>query len=217
MTPKTLLPLIRIIDDDEALLASSALLLRSMGWEVETWSDGASFLEAESLLRPGCIILDVQMPGMDGLEVQAELVRRGSRLPVLFLTAHGSIPLAVRALHRGAEDFLEKPVDSMTLVARVAQCATASAARSAEESALSEKRARFESLTPRERDVAGHVLKNEANKEIARALGLEVSTVKMHRANAFAKLGVHSPGELWQLASECGFTGEGLKDPGSIP
>lgn len=157
MTPKTLLPLIRIIDDDEALLASSALLLRSMGWEVETWSDGASFLEAESLLRPGCIILDVQMPGMDGLEVQTELVRRGSRIPVLFLTAHGSIPLAVRALHRGAEDFLEKPVDPMTLVARVAQCATASAARSAEESALSEKRARFESLTPRERDVAGHL------------------------------------------------------------
>ena len=215
MTPRTLLPLIRIIDDDEALLASSALLLRAMGWEVETWSDGASFLKAENLLRPGCIILDVQMPGMDGLEVQAELMRRGSRIPVLFLTAHGSIPLAVRALHRGAEDFLEKPVDPMTLVARVAQCATASAARSAEESALKATRARFESLTPRERDVAEHVLKNEANKEIA--LGLEVSTVKMHRANAFAKLGVHSPGELWQLASECGFTGAGRAAPGSIP
>lgn len=84
MTPRTLLPLIRIIDDDEALLASSALLLRAMGWEVETWSDGASFLKAENLLRPGCIILDVQMPGMDGLEVQAELMRRGSRIPVLF-------------------------------------------------------------------------------------------------------------------------------------
>lgn len=205
MTQPPLKPLIRIVDDDEALRTSSALLLRSMGWEVADWESGRSFLAGNPPERPGCIILDLQMPGMDGLEVQAELEKRGSRIPILFLTAHGSIPLAVHALHHGAADFLEKPVDPMTLVAKVAQCTTESAARSAQDAAATERRARFDALTPRERDVVDRVLKNEANKEIARFLGLEVSTVKMHRANAFAKLGVHSPGELWQLASESGY------------
>lgn len=199
-------PLIRIVDDDEALAASSALLLESMGWEAAAYSSGEDFLARGDFSRPGCIILDVQMPGLDGLALHEKLLALGASVPVLFLTAHGSIPLAVRAMRRGAADFLEKPVDPMTLIARVAQCAAQSSAKEAEEKILAGQRSRFESLTPREREVIDRVLANAANKEIARDLGLEVSTVKMHRANAFAKLGVHSSGELWQLASDCGLT-----------
>ncbi|MDO5532172.1 response regulator transcription factor [Sutterella sp.] len=210
-------PLIRIVDDDEALAASSALLLESMGWEVARYPDGPTFLANDDLKRPGCIVLDVQMPGMDGLEVQAELTRRGSTVPILFLSAHGSIPMAVHAMRLGAVDFLEKPVDPMQLLTKVAQCTSASSARTAADRAVAERRARFESLTPREREVVDLVLRNAANKEIARDLGLEVSTVKMHRANAFAKLGVHSPGELWKLASECGLAGDAVESGGAEP
>lgn len=199
-------PLIRIVDDDEALAASCALLLESMGWETATHASGEDFLARGDVSRPGCIILDVQMPGLDGLAVHERLLEMGSTVPVLFLTAHGSIPLAVRAMRRGAVDFLEKPVDPMSLIARVAQCAAQSSAKKAEEKMLAGRRSRFDSLTPREREVIDRVLTNAANKVIARDLGLEVSTVKMHRANAFAKLGVHSSGELWQLASDCGLT-----------
>lgn len=142
-------PLIRIVDDDEALTASSAMLLEAMGWDVAVWHSGGAFLDEADLMRPGCLVLDVRMPGLTGLDVQAELERRGSNLPILFLSAHGSIQMAVHVMRHGAVDFLEKPVEPMTL-------------------------------------------------------GIELSTVKMHRANAFAKLGVHSPGELLKMAYEAG-------------
>ena len=197
-------PLIRIVDDDEALTQSSAMLLEAMGWDVAVWHSGTAFLEEADLSRPGCLVLDVRMPGLTGLDVQAELERRGSRLPILFLSAHGSIQMAVHVMRHGAVDFLEKPVEPMTLVQRVAQCVTQSLSAKADLAAADEVKKRFERLTPRERDVIEGVLKNEPNKIIARALGIELSTVKMHRANAFAKLGVHSPGELLKMAYEAG-------------
>lgn len=190
-------PLIRIVDDDEALTASSAMLLEAMGWDVAVWHSGGAFLDEADLMRPGCLVLDVRMPGLTGLDVQAELERRGSNLPILFLSAHGSIQMAVL-------DFLEKPVEPMTLVQRVAQCVTASLSAKADDAAADEVRRRFDRLTPREREVIDGVLKNAPNKIIARTLGIELSTVKMHRANAFAKLGVHSPGELLKMAYEAG-------------
>lgn len=119
-------PLIRIVDDDEALTASSAMLLEAMGWDVAVWHSGGAFLDEADLMRPGCLVLDVRMPGLTGLDVQAELERRGSNLPILFLSAHGSIQMAVHVMRHGAVDFLEKPVEPMTLVQRVAQCVTAS-------------------------------------------------------------------------------------------
>lgn len=192
-------PLIRIVDDDEALTASSAMLLEAMGWDVAVWHSGGAFLDEADLMRPGCLVLDVRMPGLTGLDVQAELERRGSNLPILFLSAHGSIQMAVHVMRHGAVDFLEKPVEPMTLVQRVAQCVTASLSAKADE-----VRRRFDRLTPREREVIDGVLKNAPNKIIARTLGIELSTVKMHRANAFAKLGVHSPVELLKMAYEAG-------------
>lgn len=168
-------PLIRIVDDDEALTASSAMLLEAMGWDVAVWHSGGAFLDEADLMRPGCLVLDVRMPGLTGLDVQAELERRGSNLPILFLSAHGSIQMAVHVMRHGAVDFLEKPVEPMTLVQRVAQCVTASLSAKADDAAADEVRRRFDRLTPRE-----------------------------HRANAFAKLGVHSPGELLKMAYEAG-------------
>ena len=178
--------------------------LERMGWDVAVWHSGGAFLDEADLMRPGCLVLDVRMPGLTGLDVQAELERRGSNLPILFLSAHGSIQMAVHVMRHGAVDFLEKPVEPMTLVQRVAQCVTASLSAKADDAAADEVRRRFDRLTPREREVIDGVLKNAPNKIIARTLGIELSTVKMHRANAFAKLGVHSPGELLKMAYEAG-------------
>lgn len=197
-------PLIRIVDDDEALAASTALLLESMGWETVSYTDGAKFLAEDDFSRPGCIILDVRMPGLTGLDVQAQLEKIQVSVPILFLSAHGTIQMAVHTVHHGAVDFLEKPVDPMVLVQKVAQCVSDSVSSNAQALLLGSKKARFDELTPRENDVVKLVLANAANKVIARKLGLEVSTVKMHRANAFAKLGVHSPSELIKLAYEVG-------------
>ena len=175
-----------------------------MGWETVSYTDGAKFLAEDDFTRPGCIILDVRMPGMTGLDVQAQLEKIQVSVPILFLSAHGTIQMAVHTVHHGAVDFLEKPVDPMILVQKVAQCVSTSVSANAQAILLDSKKARFDELTPRENDVVRLVLANAANKVIARELGLEVSTVKMHRANAFAKLGVHSPSELIKLAYEVG-------------
>lgn len=194
--------LIRIVDDDEELARSYALLLETAGWECRVWTDGTRFLEEERFERPGCVILDMRMPGMNGLEVQKALAERGSVLPILFLSAHGTISAAVEAVRVGALDFLEKPADPDSLIEKTAAAVERGQAlwTAAERRRSIEKR--FLSLTPRERDVVEAVLDGASNKEIARRLSLEVSTVKMHRAHAFAKLDVHSPQELTLLAHE---------------
>lgn len=112
-------PLIRIVDDDQGLAQSFKLLLETMGWESIAYFDGPSFLEADDLSRPGCIVLDVRMPGMTGLEVQEALIARGSTLPILFLSAHGSIPMAVSTVQKGAIDFVEKPIEPAELLAKL--------------------------------------------------------------------------------------------------
>ncbi|MGN1209486.1 MAG: response regulator transcription factor [Duodenibacillus sp.] len=196
-------PLIRIVDDDEALKASFVLLLQTMGWDVASYGDGPSFLAQDSLEGPGCVVLDVRMPGMTGLEVQQAMAERGSLLPIVFLSAHGTISMAVHTLQQGAVDFLEKPVQPMELVQKIAQAVTQSLEICAQASQQQALRRRFESLTPREAAIVSEVLRgNDANKMIAKTLGIEVSTVKMHRANAFIKLDVHSPAELTRLAFE---------------
>ncbi len=204
-------PLIRLVDDDEALRDSFALLLETMGWKVASYGDGRSFLEKDTLEGPGCIVLDMRMPGMMGLEVQAELVRRGSMLPVLFLSAHGTISIAVQAVSRGAVDFLEKPVKPLEFIQKVSKAVTASVEALSKKTDEERRLEKFAALTPRERDVVAAVLEGAQNKVAARSLGLEVSTIKMHRANAFAKLGVHSQSELIRLAFEAGVTAATLR------
>lgn len=199
-------PLVRIVDDDAALADSFELLLTTMGWDVRYYPDGRTFLEADMLSGPGCVVLDMRMPGMTGLEVQAEMERRGATLPVLFLSAHGTISTAVHAVRHGAVDFLEKPVEPLEFVQKVSSAVTLSMQAALESAPIDALKRTFADLTPRERDVVRSVLKGEQIKETARALGLEVSTIKMHRSNAFAKFGVHSQRELLRLVLEAGVT-----------
>lgn len=198
-------PLIRIVDDDEGLAESFQLLLHAMGWEARLWTDGQAFLAEDDLEGPGCILLDVRMPGLTGLEVQAALEAKGSNLPIIFLSAHGNIAIAVQALKHGADDFLEKPVEPLMLLQRVSAAVTRSTAAAEQARAQTEGLERFARLTGREKEIVDEVLHQNANKDISRHLGIEVSTVKMHRANAFAKLGVRSPAELIELAYRTGY------------
>lgn len=199
-------PLVRIVDDDAALADSFELLLTTMGWDVRYYPDGRTFLDTDSLWGPGCVVLDMRMPGMTGLEVQAEMERRGATLPVLFLSAHGTISTAVHAVRHGAVDFLEKPVEPLEFVQKVSSAVTLSMQAALESAPIDALKRTFADLTPRERDVVRSVLKGDQIKETARALGLEVSTIKMHRSNAFAKFGVHSQRELLRLVLESGVT-----------
>jgi two-component system, LuxR family, response regulator FixJ len=197
--------IVHVVDDDASFLAATARLLRAGGYEVKTFPSAASFLANPPADSPGCVIVDLQMPGLSGLELQDALSRTGNPLPLVFLTGHGDIPTSVHAMRQGAEDFLTKPVKRQDLF-DVVQRALARAVKEREQRARRlELRARFEALTPREREVLGHVLRGQLNKQIAGDLGTSERTVKAHRANIMAKLQAQSVAELVHLAHEAGF------------
>ena len=185
-----------VVDDDEAVRQSLALLIRSMGLEAEVFESAAAFLEAYDAPRSGCLLLDIRMPGMSGLELQEELQRRAIDLPVIFITGHGDVAMAVRAMKSGAVDFIEKPFNDQQLLDRINQSLEldrqARNAR-AERSSLA---ARIELLSPREREVMGRIVAGQANKVIAIELGLSERTVEIHRAKVMTKTGARSLAEL---------------------
>lgn len=191
--------LIRIVDDDEQFVASQKMLIESLGWEVAAFSSALDFLTEDSLERPGCLILDVRMPTMTGLELQQELEKRGCQLPIIFLSAHGDIEMAVHTMRHGAVDFLQKPVEPQKLLSQVTKAVAASIQQSNEYDELQKLVERIEKLSNREREIAKLVSEGLRNKEIARKLGIEETTVKMHRANAMAKLGANTSAELTRL------------------
>lgn len=196
---------VHVVDDDASFLTAMARLLRAGGYEVKTFPSAANFLQHPPADAPGCVIVDLQMPGLSGLELQDALATRGNPLPVVFLTGHGDIPTSVHAMRQGAEDFLTKPVKRQDLF-EVVQRALARAVKEREQRARQlELRARFDTLTPREREVLRHVLSGQLNKQIAGDLGTSERTVKAHRANIMAKLHVQSVAELVHLAQEAGF------------
>ena len=198
------LPLVRLVDDDEIFLMSQKLLLETRGFAVETYSSAGEFLEKDVLSRPGCAVVDVRMPGLTGLDMQAILEGRHSSLPLIFLTGHGDVSMAVHTMRHGASDFLEKPVKPEVLISVVTKAVEASVAR---QKAANEKAAvqlRYDELTPREREVVALAAVDTPNKVIARELGIGEPTVKMHRANAFAKLGVKSVLEAYRLLDGLG-------------
>ena len=197
--------------ENKIAAGSFGLLLETMGWDTAAYTSGRRFLNNDDLSRPGCIVLDVRMPGLTGPEIQDKLIEMGCRLPIIFLSAHGSIPTAVSAVQKGAVDFLEKPIEPAELIAKINAAVARSVAESVETMHRDRLRARFETLTAREREIIGEILKgdgSETNKQIARTFDLELSTVKMHRSNAFMKLGVHSAAELIRLAQEAGIHAE---------
>ncbi len=186
---------IHVVDDDENLRTAMNRLLTLLGYTVVAHDSAEAFLAADPR-GPGCILLDVQMPGLDGLALHERLAAAGNPLPVVFLSAHGDIPISVRAIKRGAEDFLTKPFKREALVeaveralARDRKAREAGAQRAA-------RQARLAALTPREREVLGHVIRGRLNKQIAADLGATERTIKAHRAAISEKLGLRSAAEM---------------------
>lgn len=192
-------PTVFVVDDDEAVRASLRLLLKSLGIRAITNSSAAEFLAEYDPEHPGCIILDVRMPGMSGLELQDELNRRGAIIPVIFITGHGDVPMAVEAMQHGAVDFLQKPFSDKDLTNRIQQALSIDLRNRA---LLGEKeimRARLAALTPREIQVLRLVTLGKSNKVIAGDLDLSKRTVELHRAHLMEKMGASSLAHLVRM------------------
>lgn len=203
-SPDFYCPIARIVDDEETVRNSESFTLRVAGIQTVVYESAEDFLEHDDMRHPGCVVLDVRMPGMSGLELQEEMTRRGIDLPILFISGHGDIPMAVSALKRGAHDFCEKPVapDKFRTAVREMIEANVASRKAAIEAAG--KRELYDSLTPREADILKLVAQNLLNREIAEKLGIQEHTVKIHRSNGFRKLGVRSALEVSSLLREIG-------------
>jgi FixJ family two-component response regulator len=197
------MPVVHVVDDDSSFLAAVARLLRAAGYTVRTFASAAEFL-AKLGDTAGCVIADLRMPGMDGLDLQQALMRGANVLPVIFLTGDGDIPTTVQAMRQGAEDFLMKRAPKEDLLAAVDRAIARDARQRAEGARLRELHARLDMLTPRERDVLRQVVRGRLNKQIAVDLGINERTVKLHRTAIKAKLHVRSIAELAQLVHEAG-------------
>lgn len=195
-------PTIFVVDDDPAVRTSLSNALTARGYRVEAYESATAFLEAIRQGRSGCLVLDVRMPDMSGMELQQRLQRSGFHLPVIFVTGHGDIPMSVRALKRGAVDFLEKPYAIEVLVDRIGAALAADAEHRAVEEHDRQARVRFAKLTDREREVFDHLTASDAvsNKDVARALGISHRTVEVHRARILRKMGADSLYQLMHLA-----------------
>jgi len=203
---------VHLVDDDEAVRRSASLMLRGQRLIVRTYASGAALLDGADALVPGCILLDVRMPDMDGLEVQAALGDRGIVLPVIIMTGHGDINLAVQAMKAGAVDFIEKPFGRATLLSALEQ-GFAKLDRASRRRARGEDAARrLAALTRRERDVLQGLARGHPNKAIANALGISPRTVEIHRAKLMSRLGVGSLSELLRLAFAAGLGENGDGD-----
>jgi FixJ family two-component response regulator len=210
---------VSVVDDDPAIRDSLSLLLETAGFKVRCYADAESFLAAYREDQPGCLVLDVRMSPISGPELHAELVRRGSRLPVIFLTAHGDIPMTVRAMKAGAVDFLTKPVDGAKLLERVQGALQQHLAARDRESTQAGLRQRLGSLTGREREVMFLVVAGQSCKAIAKRLDISYRTVELHRSRVLHKTGTATVLELAQLVADAGIAagGEQLPAAGSAP
>jgi len=192
-------PVVFVVDDEEAIGDSIAMLLRTVGLASRVYRDPRAFLEEYRPEQPGCLLLDVRMPQLGGLDVQRELIRRSVTLPVIFITGHGDVPMAVDAMRAGALDFIQKPFNDDELIRRVQKALE----QDAQERALLERHEeigrRWAELTPREREVARRIADGQANKVVASELGISVRTVELHRARILQKMGVRSIAQLAKI------------------
>jgi two-component system response regulator FixJ len=196
--------LIHLVDDDEAIRHSASFMLRHSGFRVKTYVDGVAFLEQVEEAEKGCILLDVQMPRMDGLQVQEALNERGVAMPVIVLTGHGDVAVAVRAMKAGAVDFVEKPYAKQTLVDALTRAFERLEARRKEEVLADEARGLIEHLTAREREVLNGLVSGQTNKEIAISLDISPRTVEIHRANVMEKMGASNLSTVLRIAFAAG-------------
>ena len=193
-------PLIHVVDDDESQRTALLRLLSAAGYETRGYASTGEFLLAPLPDRHGCVLLDVRMPGPSGLDLQEALLRQGVALPIVFLTGHANVSSAVRAMKAGAVDFLSKPVERDTLFEALGRALARDDARRASAHEGNQLRARFASLTKREREVLDLIVAGRLNKQIAEELGLAERTVKAERAQVMTKLGASSPAELGVMA-----------------
>ncbi|MBS7704988.1 response regulator transcription factor [Chelatococcus asaccharovorans] len=189
-------PLVVIVDDDASVRDALSELMESAGFAAVSFSSTQALLETSMLDQPGCLILDVRMPGFSGLDLQRHLTMNGNPKPIIFLTAHGDIPMTVQAMKAGAVDFLTKPVRDQTLLDAVNAAIGLDAARRMEAAKIKGCIERLRTLTPREREVMSEVARGRLNKQIAFDLGISEVTVKLHRGNLMRKMEVASLGEL---------------------
>jgi two-component system, LuxR family, response regulator FixJ len=195
-------PTVFVVDDDPAMRDSLRWLLESVGLQVQTYATAAEFLAGRDPAAPGCLVLDVRMPGMSGLDLQEELRRRRTDLPTIVVTGHAEVPMAVRAVKAGAIDFIEKPFSDQLLLDRVRQALEMDRLEREARARREEARRRVGHLTPREREVLDLVVAGRANKEIASVLGLSPKTVEVHRARVMEKMEVDSLADLIRVAMQ---------------
>lgn len=207
-------PTVFVVDDDPAVCDSLRFLFESVGLRTVCHASPTPFLERFESDGPGCLVLDVRMPRMGGLDLLAALRRRGCELPVVFITGHASVPLAVRAMEAGATHFLEKPVDDEVLVSQVQRAIARDARRRARETRRRRALENYATLTPREREVLDLVVAGQPNKAIAARLGLSEKTVESHRAHLMKKMGADSLAALVAAAIRWDLTGKPVDDPG---
>lgn len=193
-----------IVDDDAAVRDALKLLLRSVGQAVETFGSAQEFLDAYSEDRPGCLVLDIRMPGMSGLELQQKLNEKHSILPIIFITGHGDVPMAVEAMQAGAVDFIQKPFRDQDLIDRINQALEKDSSNRAALGERNDIRRRLDTLTPREREVLDLVVHGKANKVIAGDLKLSQRTVEIHRARVMEKMQASSLAHLVRMVLEVG-------------
>jgi two-component system response regulator FixJ len=194
------LRLVHLVDDDEAIRRSVGFMLKTSGFHVHTYESGVELLKAAPDLESGCILLDIRMPGMDGLEAQRALRDKGVTLPVIIMTGHGDVSLAVQAMKAGAVDFIEKPFEKAVLLSAIEHGVERLKKSAADHDRADEAAVRLQALTPREREVLDGLARGLPNKTIAYDLGISPRTVEIHRANVMSKLGVRSLSEALRIA-----------------
>jgi FixJ family two-component response regulator len=197
-------PTVFLVDDDPGVLKGMSRLLRARGYDVRSYASPQAFLADHDSAVPGCAVLDVAMPGLDGLALQQALTDSGVHRPVIFLTGKGDIPTSVRAMKAGAIDFLTKPVSSDVLLEAIARAEKTDAEARRHRAELAAIEAKLATLTPREREVLTHVAAGRLNKQIAGDLGTVEKTIKVHRSRMMEKLGVRTVADLVRLAEKAG-------------